>query len=100
MTFLGKKNIYLCHSCGHGFVTMDVAEDTTPFMTNCLSSKCDKLAQSLFYRAPQDMLKNIKPALEWYLPTEAELNEMGASIATREHVKMFGLISRLAGEGS
>ncbi len=90
MSFLGKKNLYLCHDCGHGFVTQDVDSGVTPFMTSCLNPDCGKMAQSMFYRCPQDMLG--KPALEWYAPTEEEI--AGRSIAVREHVKKGGLITR------
>jgi len=91
MGFKGKKNIYLCRDCGHGFVSVDIEEGTTPFMTKCLN--CGLFAQSLCYAAPQKMLEDIKPAVEWYRPSGDELSAMSAG--TNQHVKMGGLISRV-----
>lgn len=91
MSFVGKKNIYLCHDCGQGFVTQDVDNGVTPFMTSCLNPDCGKMAQSMFYRCPQDMLTDVRPALEWYAPT---LEEVASRPAVLEHVRKGGLITR------
>lgn len=93
MSFKGKKNIYLCPSCGHGFVSLDVDEGTTPFMTKCLN--CSDMAQSMCYAAPQEVLGRIAPALEWYLPSPNAVKKM--SPAVKSHVEKGGLISRLTG---
>lgn len=92
MGFQGKKNIYLCPKCGHGFVSLDVDEGTTPFTTKCLH--CGDMARSMFYRCPQEMLAGVNPAIEWYHPSDAELATMSAGV--QSHVATFGLISRLA----
>ena len=89
-SFKGKKNIYLCGKCGHGFVSLDVDHGTTPFMTSCLN--CDGMAKSLMYMCPQSMLADVSAAVEWYTPTPDALAEMSAHV--QEHVKTFGLISR------
>jgi hypothetical protein len=95
-SFQGKKNIYLCENCGHGFVTLDVDEGVTPFGTACLNKACGKIAHSLFYRCPQEMLRSISPALEWYRPDSLQ----GLSAWTCEHVEKGGLISRVPGESA
>lgn len=92
MTFKGQKNIYLCHSCGRGHVTVDLDEGTTPFITTCLA--CGREAYSLLYRCPQAMLKDVPAALEWYSPKAAELGSLKPH--TLQHVQMGGLISRPA----
>ncbi len=93
MSFKGKKNIYLCPSCGHGFVSLDVDDGTTPFMTKCLN--CNDMAQSMFYAAPQEVLARINPALEWYSPSPKSVKKM--SPAAQQHCARGGLISRLTG---
>lgn len=93
MSFKGKKNIYLCPKCGHGFVSLDVDAGTTPFMTKCLN--CGDMAQSMFYAAPQEVLASISPALEWYSPSQKAVQKM--TKAVQEHVQRGGLISRITG---
>ena len=60
-----KKNIYMCHECGHGYVTQDGDASCTPFMSKCRNVDCNGHAQSFFYMAPQEFLADIKPALVW-----------------------------------
>lgn len=97
MSFQGKKNVYLCTKCGHGFVSIDVDEGVTPFMTGCLRTGCDGWAQSTFYRV-DPMLKEVPAALEWYRPTdEGELAKLKHSV--RLHVDKGGLISRVTKVG-
>lgn len=88
----GYKNIYLCHACGHGFVSIDTDDGVTPFTTGCRRSGCTSVAMSLFYRCPQEMLANITPAIDWYRPAAAEVAML--SPATREHVDKGGLLLR------
>lgn len=95
MSYQGKKNIYLCDECGRGVVTIDIDHGTTPFMFQCPTDDCGGRAHSLCYAAPQPLLKDVKPWLEWYKPTNEELATM--SPATRSHVEMGGLISRRPG---
>jgi len=90
--FKGKKNIYLCNECGHGFVSLDQDSGTTPFMTACRNPECEKLAYSLLYLCPQESLAEVKPALIWVVPTGDQLAKMSES--TQHHVKMGGLISK------
>lgn len=91
-SFKGQRNIYMCASCGHGFVSEDVDDGVTPFATPCLHPGCGGFAQSFFYRAPQEALARVNPALEWYRPTAVEL----LTPAVRDHVDKGGLISRPA----
>jgi hypothetical protein len=93
--FKGKKNIYMCPACGCGFVSLDVDQGVTPFLTGCLTEGCPGLARSLCYHAPQMMLADIAPALEWYQPSASELATL--SMATQAHVNNGGLISRRRG---
>lgn len=91
MSFQGKKNIYLCRNCGRGHVTLDVDKGTTPMFTKCLH--CEGMCASMMYGAPQELLANIPPAIEWYHPTAEETIKL--SPALRDHVRLFGLISRV-----
>ncbi len=91
-TLVGKKNIYICPSCGHGFVTVDKDDGTTPFMTDCQRPGCGKAAHSLFYRCPQDMLADVQPALEWYRPTVLELGDKPPHVL--DHIAKGGLLHR------
>lgn len=52
-TTIGRKNIYICKTCGHGVVTQDVAAGTTPFAIRCDHPECHGYAFSLFYGALQ-----------------------------------------------
>jgi len=91
--FKGKRNIYLCEDCGHGFVSIDRDDGVTPFMTKCLNADCGKMASSLFYACPQPMLAGTSPALEWYRPGEPEIAGLSPSVA--DHVRKGGLLSRV-----
>ena len=64
----GAVNVYTCPK-GHRTITRNRNEGTTPFMLRCRNEGCDQMAQSGFYRVPQDLV----PALEWIAPTPAEL---------------------------
>lgn len=88
-----RKNVYICPACGHGFVSLDVDEGVTPFMSPCLA--CGQMAHSLCYKIPDALLG--APAVEWYRP-DAEFLARATS-ATRGHVEMGGLISRRTGAG-
>lgn len=91
MSFKGKKNVYMCQECGRGFVTLDVDEGTTPFMTTCIRDTCSGTATSFFYKAPQEWLEKVNHAVEWYKPTDE------AEIAThlQDHVRAGGLLRRI-----
>lgn len=88
----GKKNIYMCKRCGRGFVSIDLDDGVTPFLMSCLTDGCKELAASFFYQAPQDLLADISPAVEWYKPDAVEL--AGLTGHSREHVLKGGLLSR------
>lgn len=87
-----RKNLYLCHACGAGWVSTDKADGTTPFIDRCLF--CDELrAQSLMYTCPPQFLQEIPARVEWYKPTAEEL-----AIASRpmlEHAAKGGLFRRV-----
>jgi hypothetical protein len=90
--FKGKKNIYMCPTCGRGVVTVDVDDGTTPFAIPCDAPSCGGTATSFFYRAPQEMLDGVQPAFEWYRPSAVEL--AGKSAGTKDHVERGGLLMR------
>lgn len=96
MSFQGKKNVYICEKCGHGFVSIDLDEGVTPFMTGCLRIGCDGWAASTFYRL-DPLLKDSPPALEWYRPVSPEIEQLKP--AARFHVEKGGLISRVTKVG-
>lgn len=89
MSFEGKKNVYMCCDCGHGFVSMDVDEGVTPFTAPCLN--CDGLAKSFFYNIPQEILGN--HAVEWFRPSAKASKKLPKPV--REHVERGGLIIQL-----
>lgn len=84
--FKGKKNVYLCGDCGHGFVSKDLDEGVTPFMTTCLN--CGSTARSMMYNIPQELLG--AAAVRWVRPPESEWPKFSPS--TQEHLKRGGLI--------
>jgi len=89
----GKKNVYACPSCGHGFVSQDVDEGVTPFMTECINPRCEGgMAQSFMYNIPQEYLANFKPAVEWYKPPVV----LNLTPGEAQHVESGGLLWRLA----
>lgn len=85
-----KKNLYLCDTCGQGFISQDLDDGTAPFMTPCLS--CKGTAHSLMYAAPQAMLAEFPPAVVWYRPGPEELAKMKP--AMQVHVHGGGLVRR------
>ena len=91
----GKINAYTCETCARKTVTIDRDEGVTPFMIDC--SYCAGIAQSAFYRVPQ----NLTPTHEWYKPDEAELNKMKIHSElkqTVEHIERGGLVKHKIGE--
>jgi len=84
--FKGKKNVYLCPECGHGFVSQDMAEGVTPFMTSCIN--CGAMARSMMYNIPQELLG--RHAVMWVRPPQAEWPKY--SISTQQHLENGGLV--------
>ena len=84
-----RKNLYLCHQCGRGFVTIDAACGVTPFSTGC--ERCSGTVTSAFYRV-DTLLQGIPPAKEWYRPKPDDPKL--ASPFVREHVARGGLLLR------
>lgn len=74
-------------------VTELAERGTTPFITGCLNPGCDGRASSFCYRAPQEILAEVRPALEWYRPTGEELAALKP--ASLDHVARGGLLSRV-----
>lgn len=93
MSFKGKKNVYLCTSCGRGTITLDLDEGTTPFMTSCITEGCDSMMTSCFYKIPQEILVRCDHALEWYKPSVVEFTRLNDY--QRDHVTKGGLLSRV-----
>jgi hypothetical protein len=85
---VGKKNRYTCQSCGHAYVTVDKDDGTTPFMAPCQAKGCKGMAQSEFYRVPQ----NLEASHEWYRMGPAEARGLAAHL--RQHHEMGGLFLR------
>lgn len=86
----GRKNVYLCDTCGHGFISEDVDEGVTPFITTCLN--CSGRAYSLCYSINQEILAKHPSAVEWYKPSDEEL--AGNNEIVKDHVRKGGLLSR------
>jgi hypothetical protein len=87
-----RKNVYLCNSCGGGWVSADMDVGVTPFMDVCVH--CNRMnAHSLFYKVPQNILASIPARVEWYKPDADELS--AASTAMRDHAEKGGLFRRL-----
>ena len=85
--FKGKKNVYICRACGHGFVSQDRDGGVTPFLTTCLN--CGKLeAASMMYRIPQELLGT--PAVTWLQPPKKAWKNYAKGI--RDHLEKGGLI--------
>ncbi len=84
--FNGKKNVYICEHCGHGFVTLDCEEGVTPFMTGCLN--CGALAKSMMYNIPQQLLGT--PAVRWIRPKKSTWGRFPPGI--QQHLEKGGLI--------
>lgn len=116
VSFKGKKNLYLC-DCGHGFVTVDMDDGVTPFLTECQRPGCGKQAASMCYNIPQAILAHKAAVLEWYRPNDKELaalvektrvdvlgrihsSDVADAVANgvRDHVQRGGLMSRLPAE--
>lgn len=86
--FQGKKNLYLCDSCGHGFITQDADAGTTPMFTTCLN--CKGTARSAMYQIPQEWLATTTPAVRWIRPPKEEWGKLSPS--TQQHLEVGGLI--------
>jgi hypothetical protein len=88
----GGKNVYVCQSCGHGTVTVNAVEGTTPFQIGCTAEGCGGAAYSQFYRVPPDAGE---PTHEWYRPTPGQARRMDRRWpGTADHVQMGGLMLR------
>lgn len=91
----GRKNLYLCETCGHGFVSIDLDEGVAPFMSPCLN--CAAMAHSMQYCAPQAMLADMTPAVEWYRPNSRAFAR--ARPALKAHIEQGGLVARVVADG-
>ena len=85
---VGKKNIYICEACKSSFVTMDIDEGTTPFLTDCVEKNCTGLAQSSLYRVDQ----RLRPHFVWYKPDAAEIDRLPTHLL--DHISQGGLLKR------
>lgn len=83
----GKKNAYICQTCGKYTITIDRENGTTPFMIGCQATPgCFGIAQSSFYRVANDKT----PTHEWYKPQLSTLTDPWE----RDHVSKGGLLLR------
>lgn len=86
----GRKNRYTCSYCGFSFVTVDLVDGTTPFMTGCKNPMpCRGMARSSFYRIDQSS----EPTHEWYSPSQLEIRDI-IDPNVLQHVAMGGLLLR------
>ena len=84
----GRKNRYVCQTCGQSIVTVDIEEGVTPFMIGCKATKdCDGDMYSSFYGVGQ----SLEATFEWYKPTDFSQYPEEHRDAMREHVEMGGL---------
>ena len=86
----GKKNMYVCDTCGGHIITKDIAAGTTPFLIACQATHgCPGRMGSSFYKVfdPENRLAHTH---EWYKP----LLHRGMSPATQDHVQKGGLLLR------
>ena len=86
--FQGKKNLYLCDDCGHGFITQDRDAGVTPMFTTCLN--CKATARSAMYQIPKEWLAKTTPAVRWIRPPKGEWGKFSPS--TVDHLERGGLI--------
>ena len=86
-----RFNVWTCERCKKDTVTVEAVDGVTPFMLGCQVTKgCGGMAQSHFYRVPQD--GSLTPTHEWYLPSVEEL--LTFSPATIQHCLQGGLMIR------
>jgi hypothetical protein len=88
---MSRINVYYCKTCQKEIVTRDFDEGTTPMMLRCVATAgCAGTMMSAFYRVDQ----SLKAEFEWYKPASLK----GFDRATKEHIRMGGLIIRKIGE--
>lgn len=88
MSYIGKKNIYRCHSCGHQTVTVDTDDGTTSYLINCTKPGCDGTARSSFYTVDQ----SLEATHEWVKPKAREVRKLPPHL--RHHCELGGLLFR------
>jgi len=88
----GAINGYKCEQCSHVTFTINEVDGTTPFMIKCRRNNigcADRaMAQSLFYRVPQDS----RPDWEWYRPEGEAFEKLDDW--SKDHVNAGGLLLR------
>jgi hypothetical protein len=92
MSYKGKKNLYVCETCGGHKVTIDRDEGTTPFII-----KCDECGE-MMYSALYDVNQHIRPTHQWIAPTDEELrialnviDNINKRVRLYQHIKAGGL---------
>jgi len=84
----GKKNIYICQTCGGKIVTIDKDEGTTPFMIDCeVNKECSGYMYSSFYQVDQ----SLEPEFEWYMPDSLDVYPEEFRETMKEHIDKSGL---------
>lgn len=73
MSAKGKKNRYVCDTCGRSIITINRDEGTTPFQICCCESgtQCPGGMSSALCRLADDP----KPTHQWIRPTEAQIGK-------------------------
>lgn len=87
MNLKGKKNKYICDSCGGEIITVDLDDGVTPAFLRCkISDDCRGTMHSSWYR-----VKTTRPAqYEWFKPASLK----GYSRGMKQHIEMGGLVLR------
>jgi len=93
-------NHYKCPTCYSWTISKDLADGVTPFLIPCqIKLGCKGMAQSSFYRGPQE--PNQQHHVEFYFPTPAELDvelqrhkNLHIRNAVYDHVNKGGLLMR------
>lgn len=91
----GKENAYECQSCKGIICTIDIDEGVTPFIIECLATKCGGEMHSSFYPTQPKPPEMPDAAYEWYKPTDLSKY----SPAMQDHIKMGGLVIREKASG-
>ena len=89
---LPRENVYTCQVCHKFFVTVDVDDGVTPFMTECKEAGCKGGAHSSFYPTGPRPPRIPAPTYEWYKPDAAEMASLSGGV--RQHVEQGGLLLR------
>ncbi|MNI02259.1 hypothetical protein D3C87_1494910 [compost metagenome] len=86
-----RFNCYVCYNpeCMHITKAVDIHVGVTPMFLSC--TRCGNMATSTMYR---DIAPDIKPEIEWFVPTLKQVMKMRNNPAMLDHIFMGGLEMR------